>query len=339
MQTVVTKDIDLCANLLLNSELVAFPTETVYGLGAVATDKVAVQKIYEVKNRPQSNPLICHFHSFQQILEYVENVPTYVPYLIEAFSPGPVSYILNIPEDSILRVPGRMADQIFRIPAQSQTLELIKKINLPLAGPSSNLSGRPSHTNPNMVVYELDSKIAAVLDGGESQIGLESTILECKKDNECRILRPGAIGEKELKKVFEKHNLKVTIVPYQDDLKKDIPGNKYPHYSPKTPVVKISLEAFISNFDTLIQANEKVIILGSTQAVDSIKASINEISNVVMVVVGLDLTDYAHNLYHSLQSIDQGNFTKAYLIMEDWGNSSLAEALNNRLSKVGAGYR
>jgi L-threonylcarbamoyladenylate synthase len=334
MQTLVTKDIDTCAKLLLQSQLVVFPTETVYGLGAMATDPVAVSKVYKVKNRPADNPLICHVHSFEQILEYTTKVPEYVQYLIQEFSPGPISYILNIPESSPLIRPKDRKDMIFRIPDQSQTLELIRKINLPLAGPSSNLSGRPSHTSPEMVLNELDGKVAAVLDGGESEIGLESTILDCKQEGVCKILRPGAIGEQELQAVFDKYDLKIQSL--KKPTKSIIPGNKYPHYSPQTPVMKLSLQQFLDQ-PSQITATQGLALLATTQDIQIIQSKLDQknLKNIIFIYIGEDLSSYSHNLYNCLQAVDTKPVKVAYLINHDWGESSLALALEDRLSKIG----
>jgi L-threonylcarbamoyladenylate synthase len=330
MPTIITQNINLCAEFLLNSQVVAFPTETVYGLGAIATDPVAVSKVYEIKNRPNDNPLICHFYNFKQIQKYAINIPKYVKYLVENFSPGPLSYVLTIPDNSPLKVQGRILERIFRIPNQAQTLELIKKINLPLAGPSSNLSGRPSHTNPTMVLTELENKIPAILDGGESQIGLESTILECKLETECKILRPGAIGQVELEKVFKKYALQVKVLPYTQEIIKNIPGNKYPHYSPKTPILKISP----TDLDThTAPTHKKILVLGQKSTLDSLQNK-----NIQSIIIGQDLEEYAHNLYYELQKLDTLKLDFAYLLIEDFGESSLAKALNNRISKIGTYY-
>jgi L-threonylcarbamoyladenylate synthase len=337
VKTIVTKDTDLCAQLLLKSELVAFPTETVYGLGAVSTDPVAVSKVYSIKNRPADNPLISHFYSFEQIKQYAIDIPDYLELLIRTFSPGPISYILNIPSDSPLIRPVGRTDMIFRIPNQPQTLDLIRKLNLPLAGPSSNLSGRPSHTNPDMVLSELDGKISAVLDGGESQIGLESTILECKDPDVCKILRPGKIGIAEIQALFDKHNLQTKVIIDQFDDLKVVPGNKYPHYSPQTPVIKLILKQSKAVFESITSIPNKIAIIASTKDVSQISSHLPKDVNdkIEFIDMGDTLESYAHNLYKNLQLIDQIDVELAYLVTYNWGSSSLATALENRLSKVG----
>ncbi len=339
MQTLVTKDIDTCANLLLDSQLVVFPTETVYGLGAIATDPIAVSKVYKVKNRPSDNPLICHVHSFDQIKEYAVDLPEYVQYLIQEFCPGPISFLVSIPDDSKLIRPQGVKNIIFRIPNQLQTLELIKKINLPLAGPSSNLSGRPSHTSPEMVINELDGKVSAVLDGGESEIGLESTILDCKDKNICKIARPGAIGKNELVKVFEKYNLDTKIESFETKLNDVIPGNKYPHYSPKTPVVKLKLDEFINHSNQFL-SEDKIAIIATTNDIVTLKTTFetNIFKNIKLIDMGHSLDSYAHSLYKNLQIVDHIGVSKAILITHNWTNSSLGDAVENRLSKVGIIY-
>jgi L-threonylcarbamoyladenylate synthase len=164
------------------SQVVAFPTETVYGLGAIATDLEAIKKVFAAQSRPKDNPLICHFYDIKQVHEYVTFPSPYIQELFKCFTPGPISFLLPLKSgvSSPLKYAVSGSDKVIcRIPRHPLILDLIKECGLPLAGPSANLSGSPSGTSAQMVLDQLGDKIAGVLDGGQSDIGVESTIIDC----------------------------------------------------------------------------------------------------------------------------------------------------------------
>ena len=321
------------AELLLDSAIIAFPTETVYGLGAIASDQKAVDQIYIAKSRPRDNPLICHFTDIDHILAYVNFPNQYVYELLQKFGPGPISLLLPIKESAKTILQPALSGSnniVCRIPNNSLTLGLIKLIGLPLAGPSANISGRPSSTSASMVLDQLGDRIAGVIDGGDCQIGLESTILDCTQPDKVTILRPGSIGDLELTEFLFDLGIQIQSFDNKYGSNLTIPGNKYPHYSPITPI------KHIQDLDEIPVVNQKVLILAAQETLEKI-GKINDIGFKLQIInLGSKfiLSDVAHNLYSNLSLVDDFGLDIAYLIDEDWGDQSIGKAISNRLCKV-----
>ncbi len=321
--------------VLKDGGVIAFPTETVYGLGADATNKEAVEKVFEIKKRPKDNPLICHFYSLEQVKKFVPDLNKTAELLIKSFSPGPLSLLVNLPKNTNLLPATRgKFSVIVRIPEHLLTLELIKKLDKPIVGPSANTSGKMSGTNPEMIQKDLSGKLGGILDGGNSEIGLESTILDCRNENQIKILRPGAIGVLELKKVLERVEILETG---ENEQKEIVPGAKYKHYSPEIDIQKIDLDKAkeLKNFEE----NIHVILLGSSEDLKNL----GELGkNVKIIDLGSkkDLNSISKNLYYNLFKTDKLNqelkleLKKAYLIDLKLGSSSIEKAIKNRLEKV-----
>lgn len=195
-------DLETAATLLLNGEIVAFPTETVYGLGALANNSKAINQVFEIKNRPKDNPLICHFYDIDQIKKFAK-INKLSQILLHNFSPGPISLLLPLIDQKLLPATCGNPKIVCRIPKHALTLRLLQKIKIPLVGPSANTSGFFSPTTAVMVLSDLGNKISGVLDGGNCQIGLESTILEVI-GHKIKILRNGVIGKIEIEKYLQK---------------------------------------------------------------------------------------------------------------------------------------
>lgn len=222
-------NLERAAHLLKEGEVVAFPTETVYGLGASVFDEVAVAKIFNAKNRPSDNPLIVHIADLSDLSQLVVNLSKEASLLMEVFFPGPLTLILP----SYLTVPSLvragLSTVAIRMPALPLARELIRLAGTPLVAPSANLSGRPSSTTAHHVLDDLNGRIAAIIDGGPCSLGIESTILALSPDP--IILRPGSIGAEEIERVLGRpvatfYEEKVVGVPRA-------PGMKYRHYAPK----------------------------------------------------------------------------------------------------------
>jgi L-threonylcarbamoyladenylate synthase len=315
------------------SQIVAFPTETVYGLGAIATDPEAIEKVFVAKSSLKDRPLICHFYDIKQVHEYVTFPAPYIQELFRYFSPGPISFLLPLKNgrNSPLKYAVSGSDKVIcRIPRHTLTLDLIKECGLPLVGPSANLSGRSSGTSAQMVLDQLGDKIAGVLDGGESEIGIESTIIDCTQKDKVIILRPGAIGMFELKAALQ--DFKIQIIEKVNTVSEiKIPVNKYPHYSPKTPVIHIQ------NLDTAKKIDQQILIISSDEKIFEIRLWQNTHQNFQTLSLGskFRLSDVAKHLYQNLMKVDSMGFDKAYLLDEDWGSESLGVAIENRLKKVG----
>ena len=318
--------VEQAVQILRDSGVVAVPTETVYGLAAVATDSLAIDKIFKAKNRPRDNPLICHFGSIDHIKEYVQDFPRYFEKLVQKFSPGPISYLLNLPANSpLLPATAGLAKVIVRIPDHPIFAQIVSLLGQPLAAPSANTSTKFSSTTSQMVEADLGNKIDGVVEGGSSSVGLESTIIDCTDENFVRILRPGAIGQNELEAFFFQNNFSVTVVKKTQS--ENIPGNKYPHYSPKTKVL---------NFTGLknVPVEQKVAILGLNQDILNLQKELSTHPNVTLIDLGKDLKQAAHNFYAKLFYLDSLNLDAGYLLNIPEENSSVWLAIKNKIDKI-----
>ena len=233
------KDIEEAAQILKTGGLVAFPTETVYGLGGNGLDKEAARKIYAAKGRPSDNPLILHVSKMEEVYPLVENVPEKAKLLMESFWPGPLTLILKKSKIVPLESTGGLDTVAIRCPDNALTLELIERAGLPVAGPSANLSGSPSPTEASHVYHDLSGRIEGILDDGAVGIGVESTILDMSTDRPT-LLRPGAITLEDLTEVLgEKPEIDPTLLgkKMEDGFIPKAPGMKYRHYAPKAEMV------------------------------------------------------------------------------------------------------
>ncbi|MGB3075703.1 MAG: L-threonylcarbamoyladenylate synthase [Chitinophagales bacterium] len=324
--------VDKAVELLQHAEAVAVPTETVYGLAAVATNAKAISRIFEIKNRPADNPLICHFCDIEQIKTFATSIPENTLRLLQHFSPGPISFMLDLPQDSsLLFATCGNPQMIARIPDHPLFLSIIKKLNVPVAAPSANTSGRISATTAEMVEKDLGDKISGIVDGGATAVGLESTIVDARSMEKVFVLRPGLIGEKEIKSVLRD----VKVIFDQDDSGKNIPGAKYPHYAPKTPVkILTSVVDIIDHPDSAV-----FLTLESMQTIPRSIFPILTSKNIHLLEIGTlqDLNSIARNFYQVVSSVDQLELSQAYFLMTDFGDSSLGKTLQNRLQKIVTG--
>lgn len=225
--------------ILRRGGLVAFPTETVYGLGANALDVSAVERIFTAKGRPQDNPLIVHVSGADTVYEYTSFITRKARLLMEKFWPGPLTLILRgngrIPD----KVSGGLPDLAFRMPDHSVALALIQEAGVPVAAPSANLSGRPSPTAAGHVLADLEGRIDVVLDGGPSGMGVESTVLDMTGDIPV-ILRPGGITPNQIRTVTGAVTLDGTLLNIVETPSRPrSPGMKYRHYAPSAPLVLV----------------------------------------------------------------------------------------------------
>ena len=233
------KDIEEAAQILKAGGLVAFPTETVYGLGGNGLDKEAARKIYAAKGRPSDNPLILHVSKMEEVYPLVESVPEKAKRLMESFWPGPLTLILKKSKIVPLESTGGLDTVAIRCPDNALTLELIERAGLPVAGPSANLSGSPSPTEASHVYHDLSGRIEGILDDGAVGIGVESTILDMSTETPT-LLRPGAITLEDLTEVLgEKPEIDPTLLgkKMEDGFIPKAPGMKYRHYAPKAEMI------------------------------------------------------------------------------------------------------
>ena len=233
------KDIEEAARVLKAGGLVAFPTETVYGLGGNGLSRDAARKIYAAKGRPSDNPLILHVSKIEEVNPLVESIPEKAKLLMESFWPGPLTLILKKSEIVPRESTGGLDTVALRCPDNALSLALIEKAGFPIAGPSANLSGSPSPTEASHVYHDLAGRIEGILDDGAVGIGVESTILDMSGDVPT-LLRPGAITLEDLTEVLgEKPEVDPTLVgkKMEDGFIPKAPGMKYRHYAPKAEMI------------------------------------------------------------------------------------------------------
>lgn len=232
-----------CGVLIRNGELVCFPTETVYGLGANALDEKAVAKIFEVKNRPADNPLIVHISDPSMLEDIVKEVPKKIKQLTERFWPGPLTVVLPKREIIPSIVSAGLDTVAVRCPSHPIALKLIQESGVPIVAPSANLSGRPSPTCLEHCKEDLTGRIAAIIDGGTCEIGVESTVLLPTGDSKVKILRPGGITPELLENAgFEVELDSAILSPVKKGQKVSSPGMLHRHYAPKAPMVIVTGE-------------------------------------------------------------------------------------------------
>ena len=321
--------LDEAAGILLEGGLVAFPTETVYGLGGDATRADAAQRIYAAKGRPSDNPLIIHVADPEDASRYAHTNEIYDK-LARAFMPGPLTVILPKREIIPDAVTGGLDSVAVRCPSHPLARALIRKAGVAIAAPSANLSGSPSPTSGEHVRRDLSGRIDAIIDGGPSEIGLESTIIKLD-GNHATLLRPGAITADALLCVCESVSISPTIKKELAEGEKPLsPGMKYKHYAPSAPLVLIDgNEEDVLRFLQSAQKNEKCAILCYGEEKPFL-------ADERLITVGDrdDLSEQARNLFSALRLTEQMDcdIIYAHLPPED----GLGLALYNRLIRAAA---
>ncbi len=223
-------ELSLAAELLKKGELVAFPTETVYGLGALVFNEAAIKKIFLSKGRPADNPLIVHVGNWEQIALLVEEIPPIFHTLYTRFFPGPLTVVMKKRSEVPCIVSGGLDTVALRMPSHPAARELISLSGEPIVAPSANLSGKPSSTRAEHVLEDFAGKIAAVVDGGPTEFGIESTVVSLLGDSVV-LLREGAIVREELEEAL---GMRIELAPKGGKVLS--PGMKYRHYAPQTPI-------------------------------------------------------------------------------------------------------
>ena len=318
-----------------NGGIVAFPTETVYGLGADALNKDAVKKIFIAKGRPQDNPLIVHVAS-KNISKYVEEVPKIAQELIDKFWPGPLTVILK-KKDIIPNVTSADLETIgIRMPDNEVARKLIEFSNTVIAAPSANISGRPSPTDIERCVEDLDGKVDCIIGGSISNIGVESTIVDCTV-NPPLVLRPGGITLEMLKEIDSRIEIDKAIMEKpKEGLKPKAPGMKYRHYAPKAKVTiitgnrKNTVEKIKEMVHYNIEQNKKVCIL----TVEEHKDKYVEGNTIILGSIS-NLSTVAQRLFEALRKCD--DLGADLILAEGYEEKGVGVAIMNRLNKA-AGF-
>ncbi|HWL25709.1 MAG TPA: L-threonylcarbamoyladenylate synthase [Ureibacillus sp.] len=253
-------------DLLNKGEVVAFPTETVYGLGAVATNEDAVKKIFAAKGRPSDNPLIVHIGSIEEVSTYIEKVPEIAKKCMEKFWPGPLTIVMKAKKNVLApSVTAGLSTVGLRMPDHPVALTLLQTLKKPVAAPSANKSGKPSPTKAKHVEEDLQGQIPLILDGGTTGIGLESTVLDVTVTPPA-ILRPGGITKEMLEEVIGEV-IQPTLSEQDQKETPKAPGMKYTHYAPNAPVYLIeqNIETVREAIEQLHQKGEVVALLAPSE--------------------------------------------------------------------------
>ncbi|EAD0725268.1 TPA: threonylcarbamoyl-AMP synthase [Listeria monocytogenes] len=321
------------AELLQNGECVAFPTETVYGLGADATNQAAIQKIYTAKGRPSDNPLIVHIARPDQMNSFVASYPPKAIQLMEKFWPGPLTVILPLKKDSLAaNVSAGLSTVGVRMPEHPVSLALINAANVPVAAPSANRSGKPSPTTADHVIEDLDGKIAGIIDGGATGVGLESTVIDCSLEMPI-ILRPGGITKEQIEQVIGPVDISTNNT--KETEKPKAPGMKYTHYAPKAPVYLIegSTPFWQKEINKVEAANKKLGILATKELIDQLTTS--AAVETTGSIKALD--EIAMSLYKGLRAFDHADVD--IIFAEVYPETELGAAIMNRLEKAAGNRR
>lgn len=322
-------------DLIAAGELVAFPTETVYGLGGDAFYPEAARKIYEAKGRPSDNPLIVHIAQTEDLNRVGKNVPEDAQKLADAFWPGPLTMIVWKKEEVPYATTGGLDTVAVRMPNHPVALELIRKSGKLIAAPSANISGRPSPTEASHVLGDLDGRIAMILDGGAVGIGIESTIIDLTEDIPM-VLRPGYITLDMLSKVLGKEVvMDPGIVAADAVTKPKAPGMKYRHYAPKADMVIVDGEAekVVKKINELTQEARKLGKKTAVIATEETKARY-QADTVLSIGKREDEDSIAKHMYKILRDCDKLEVEVIY--SESFQTPRIGQAIMNRLLKAAA---
>ena len=343
MKTIISKidnvnDMDLNeikkqAKLLREGKTVIFPTETVYGLGANALDENAVKKIYEAKGRPSDNPLIVHIYDKSEVYGLAQGISDKAEVIMNKFWPGPITIILNKKNIVPYTTSGGLDTVAIRMPSHKIAREIIKQAGVPIAAPSANISGRPSPTKEKHVYEEMNGRVNGIVLGGDSDFGLESTVLDLTGDTPM-ILRPGSITKEDLEEVIGEVTIDPSLEKKEDNKKAKAPGMKYTHYSPDADVYIVS-----GDNDKVIEEINSLSKINSGKGLRSGVMCLNknmEKYDCEAIGLGDTLDEVASNLFDILREMDKRNIDIVY--SEEFPDCGVGQAIMNRLLKS-AGYK
>lgn len=325
------------AQILRDGGLVAFPTETVYGLGANALDEAAAKKIYAAKGRPSDNPLIAHISCLEELKPLVAYIPEAGRKLAEAYWPGPLTMVFPKSDIVPYGTTGGLDTVAVRMPSDPVANRLIKLAGVPVAAPSANTSGRPSPTTAQHVWQDMEGKIEMILDGGPVGIGVESTIVDVSGDVPT-LLRPGAITMEMLRETVGRVEIDPAIqAPPSADLRPKAPGMKYRHYAPKASltIVEGEQEKVTAKINELLKegeaAGEKIGVIASTEtAADYLGGIVRTIGS------RSDELSISRHLFGILRDFDTLQVDRIY--SESFETPQMGQAIMNRLMKA-AGHQ
>ena len=316
-----------------DGKLVAIPTETVYGLSANAMDEEAVSKIYEAKGRPSDNPLIVHFYEMNQLDSIVDYNDENVKKLINNFWPGPMTLILNAKENNGIskKVTAGLNTLAVRMPSNITAREILKETGVLLAAPSANTSGKPSPTKFEHVYHDLNGKIDVIIEDEQSDIGLESTVIDCTR-YPMVIARPGEIIKEDIEDILGEGSVKYNEEVLTQNVAPISPGMKYRHYSPEAELV-----LFNGSFENLINIlkdrNKKTGFITYKE----MKSKVNNLNVSIKYLADSEksVEQSNKNLYNILREFDEEKVEEIFIlpIEETKENKALLNRLNKAISK------
>lgn len=316
------------AKCIKNGELVLFPTETVYGIGANALNEKAVNKIFEAKGRASDNPLIVHISDYYMLEDLVQNIGKVEQKLINKFWPGPLTIIFDRKKCVPNNVTAGLDTVGIRMPSNEIARRLIEYSRFPIAAPSANISGRPSGTKIEDIIEELDGKVEYILDAGKTDIGVESTVIRVK-DRRVHILRPGKITAEDIKKLGIDVVVEKQIMEECEPKEKVMsPGMKYRHYAPKTKCLLVYSEdnnKLVEKINEEILKEKNVLVLGKT-------SNLNKYNTKNKLDMGESLEQIGRNIFTLLRKVDSYNAN--LVIIEGVKKEGLGLAIMNRLIRA-----
>ncbi len=319
------------ADILRAGGLVAFPTETVYGLGAHALSAKAVAGIFAAKGRPADNPLIVHISGAADMDSLAQNIPKEAYLLADRFWPGPLTLVLESRPEVPTETTGGLNSVALRVPNHPASLALLKEAAVPVAAPSANLSGTPSPTSARHVLDDLAGRIDAVLDGGLSGVGVESTVLDIRNGRPL-LLRPGGVTSEEIAAVLGKECFQAN---WREGMTEPppSPGLKYSHYAPRAPLylVRGQSEAVLAK---MLELHHYFQARGDRVGLLLSRESACKFNSEHLEVLGSrkNLGELAANLYAALRRFDAWNVD--VIIAEGYEEKGIGHALMNRLAKA-----
>lgn len=335
-----TEDFARAAALIRDGQLVAFPTETVYGLGANGLDAAACARIYEAKGRPSDNPLILHIADLSMLDEAAEEVPPAAAHLLTAFAPGPITVIVPKAAHIPSLVTGGLSTVGVRCPAHDVARRLIRAAGVPIAAPSANISGRPSPTTAAMTAADMTGRIPLILDGGSCTWGVESTIVDCTEEGCVTILRPGAVTPEMISAELPHLTVRMDAALVSADTAPRAPGMKYTHYAPRVPLTVFAgtgtdvVGALRIEIKRRMAAGERPALIASNDTIMALSGLLPAAYTYYCGARGNQST-LAACLYDALRHFDDTDATS--LLAEGTGSVGLGIAIMNRLRKASGG--
>ena len=319
------------AGALRAGGLVVFPTETVYGLGADATDAAAAARIYAAKGRPSDNPLIVHIAAPEDAEKYAYTGKTYEK-LADLFMPGPLTVIMPVKPTIPREVTAGLPTVAVRCPAHPVAQRLLAEAGIPIAAPSANLSGSPSPTCAKHVIEDMQGRVDVILDGGDAEIGVESTIVKIEEDGSLTLLRPGAITPEMLCTVTENvHIADAVLGELQAGEVALSPGMKYKHYAPQSPL--FLLDGPREKASAFVQSKEDCALLCYEEDL-SYFMQYFKAEQCFSLGKAQDTREQAHRLFSLLREVDKLNFKEIYAPLP--APSGMGMALYNRMIRAAA---